>query len=88
MSDDNYYIVRGAAMRCDKGTHQRKINLKTSHGAYVNGKPKMNANDCVPEENISYFGICQGSCPEGEGDIYLVGEDGETKTGKSAAIHH
>lgn len=32
MSDgDNYYIVRGAKMRCDKGTHARKINGSSSY---------------------------------------------------------
>ncbi|WP_326493198.1 hypothetical protein [Clostridium estertheticum] len=35
MDEDNYYIVRGAKMRCDKGTHARKINLPESHVAYV-----------------------------------------------------
>jgi hypothetical protein len=75
MSDgDNYYIVRGAKMRCEKGTHARKINLPVSHGSYVKGKPMMNQGDNVVNKNISYFGICH-ECQEGE-DIYLIGEDG------------
>ncbi|MBW9154817.1 DUF4280 domain-containing protein [Clostridium estertheticum] len=71
---DNYYIVRGAKMRCDKGTHARKINLPESHGAYATEKPMMNKSDNVVNKNISYFGICR-ECKEGE-DIYLIGEDG------------
>lgn len=81
---DNYYIVRGAKMRCDKGSHPRKINLPTSHGSYVNGKPMMNKGDNVVEKNVSYFGICS-ECQEGE-DIYLIGEDGGTITGKKCLV--
>lgn len=86
MSDNSFYIVRGAKMFCDKGTHKRKINLPVSHGSYVKSKPKMNRCDVVPEENISYFGICNGECKEGEGDIYLVGEDGSTVSGKKCCF--
>lgn len=76
MSDgDNYYVVMGAKMRCNKGTHARQINLPVSHGSYVTGKPMMNEDDNVVDKNISYFGICK-ECQEGE-DIYLIGEDGK-----------
>ncbi|NRT72216.1 DUF4280 domain-containing protein [Clostridium beijerinckii] len=75
MSDGVYYIVRGAKMKCTKGTHKRKINLPLGHGAYVNGYPMMNKKDNEAEKNIKYFGICNGGCEEGE-DIYLIGEDG------------
>lgn len=71
---DNYYIVRGAKIRCTKGTHERKINLPVSHGSYVNGKPMMNKGDRVEEKNITYFGICK-ECEHGE-DIYLLDENG------------
>ncbi|MCY6355871.1 DUF4280 domain-containing protein [Clostridium sp. ZS2-4] len=76
MNNSGYYIVRGAKMRCDKGTHPRKINLPISHGSYVNGKPMMNKSDRVVNKNISYFGICRGGCQEGE-DIYLIDEYGK-----------
>lgn len=75
MSDGVYYIVRGAKMKCSKGTHKRKINLPLGHGVYVNGYPMMNKKDNEAEKNIKYFGICKGGCEEGE-DIYLIGEDG------------
>jgi hypothetical protein len=75
MSDEDiYYVVMGAKMRCEKGSHPRKINLPVSHGSYINGKPMMNKGDNVVDQNISYFGICK-DCQEGE-DIYLIGEDG------------
>lgn len=82
---DNYYIVRGAKMRCDKGSHARKINLPVSHGSYVGKNPKMNKTD-RKEDNISYFGICHGECPSSGEDIYLVAENGGTITGKKCCV--
>jgi hypothetical protein len=76
MSDGGNYIVRGAEMKCTKGTHKRKINLPLGHGAYVNGYPLMNKKDKVQNKNIKYFGICKHGCHEGE-DIYLIGENGK-----------
>lgn len=80
MSDNSYYIVRGAKMRCSCGSHTRRINLPVSHGSYVGDEAKMNKEDCVADDNISYFGVCTGACPDSE--IYLVGEDGKTVSGK------
>lgn len=71
---EKIYIVRGAKMRCSNGTHPRQINLPTSHGSYVKGKPVMNKGDNVVDKNISYFGICK-KCTQGE-DIYLLDEKG------------
>lgn len=86
MSDENiFYIVRGAKMVCDKGTHKRKINLPNSHGSYTNGKPMMHKKDRIVGENISNFGICTGDCPSSD-DTYLVGEDGQTVSGKKCAV--
>ena len=80
MSDDSYYVVRGAKMRCSLGSHARKINLPESHGSYVNQVPKMNKNDCILEVNVPFFGVCSGACPESK--VSFVGEDGETAVGK------
>ncbi|AKG37434.1 DUF4280 domain-containing protein [Paenibacillus durus] len=81
MSSLEAYIVRGATMRCQYGTHARKINLPVSHGAYYKGKPLMNQGDYKPE-NVPHFGICASpSNPSGE-TIYLVSEQGETIQGK------
>ena len=85
MSEQNYYIVRGAKMVCDKGTHPRKINLPNSHGSYANEKPMMNKKDNVVNKNISYFGICTGDCPSSD-DIYLITEDGRTVNGKKCQV--
>ena len=72
------YVVRGAKLRCDKGSHCRLINLPKSHGSYVDGKPIMAEDDCKFGTNIMSFGICQ--IPKGE-EITLVGEDGKPVTG-------
>ena len=85
MSEGIAYVVRGAKMKCSKGTHTRKINLPVSHGSYSNGNPMMNKTDRVVEENISYFGICKGDCPS-SGDISLVKETGGTVTGKKCSV--
>lgn len=81
MADGEKYIVRGAKMQCKLGSHKRKINLPVSHGSYVNNKPVMNAGDKVEVKNITWFGICRGSCPS-SGTINLVGENGGVVTGK------
>lgn len=81
MGDKSAYIVRGAKMKCSCGTHKRKINLPVSHGSYVNGKPMMNECDNKVDDNISYMGICNGGC-QGSESVVLVGEHGETFTGK------
>lgn len=72
-------------MRCDKGTHARKINLPRSHGSYSIEKPMMNKKDRVVDENISYFGICKGDCPSSD-NIDLVGENGQAVNGKKCAV--
>lgn len=72
------YVVRGAKLRCDKGSHCRLINLPKSHGSYVDGKPIMAEEDCKSGVNIMPFGICQ--IPKGP-PITLVGEDGKPVTG-------
>jgi len=80
MADEQYYIVRGAQMRCccgdrQVGTHPRKINLPVSHGVYVNGKPMMNEADHTLD-NVPSFGICTGSNQTSTEIIYLISEDG------------
>ncbi|NFS30512.1 DUF4280 domain-containing protein, partial [Clostridium botulinum] len=30
------YVVRGAKMKCNKGSHKKRINLPVSHGTYSN----------------------------------------------------
>ncbi|GIO31563.1 MULTISPECIES: DUF4280 domain-containing protein [Paenibacillus] len=80
--DKQFYVVRGADIFCDCGSHSRKLNLPESHGSYVNGKPMMNELDCVPEVNISKFGICNHPSNESGETIYLISMDGQQIQGK------
>jgi len=62
------YAVRGAKLRCNKGTHIRKLNLPKDHGIYITGEPMVHKLDCVPgdDKNITTFGVCESP------DIYLL----------------
>ncbi len=40
------YLVRGAELYCNCGTHKRKLNLPICHGVYTNGQPMMHEEDC------------------------------------------
>lgn len=79
------YVVRGAKMKCNKGTNAKRINLPISHGSYSNGNPIMNESDNVVGENISCFGICKGDCPSTE-NITLTKKNGKTITGKTCQV--
>lgn len=82
MADEPRYIVRGAKMRCNHGSHPRRINLPVSHGSFVNQKPAMNETDSIVDKNIAYFGICSSGANPNNETIYLVGENGGTISGK------
>ena len=56
------YVVRGAPILCNCGTHSRHLDMLSSHGFYVNGKAVAFEGDRKPEENIPYFGHCQSPC--------------------------
>ena len=56
------YVVRGAPILCNCGTHSRHLDMLSSHGFYVNGKAVAFEGDWKPEENIPYFGHCQSPC--------------------------
>lgn len=61
LADNACYIVRGAKMKCSKGSKLVRINLPASHGSYVNGKPMMVKTDRVVGANIGKFGFCEGA---------------------------
>lgn len=42
--EDTRYLVRGAKLRCNQGSHPRGLNLPKSHGIYVNDEEKAIAN--------------------------------------------
>lgn len=54
------YIVAGARMFCDKGSHFRRLDLPLCHGTYIRDIPMVNRNDSSYPDNVSMFGICVG----------------------------
>lgn len=80
------YLVRGAIMACDQGTHTRKLGLLESHGAYLEGKPQIYSDDSIEGVNINYFGICKLGHVSNSEEITLIkcgndGVKGSTVTG-------
>lgn len=57
------YLVRGALLRCNFGTHARRVNLPVCHGVYIDMHPVIHEGDFSAGEgrNIPHFGICK--CP-------------------------
>lgn len=55
------YLVRGAPIICNCGTHSRHLDMMESHGVYVNQKAVAFEDD-YKEANISYFGHCHSPC--------------------------
>lgn len=75
---NQYYIVRGARMFCECGSHTGHLNLPVDHGVYVNGKPMVHMKDCQANVNIGDFGVCFSEEPPDTKKILLVSEDGES----------
>jgi hypothetical protein len=59
MAQGAAYVVRGAKMKCSKGSSLPQINLPASHGSYVNGKPVIVKTDRIVGSNIGSFGVCK-----------------------------
>ena len=60
------YVVRGALLHCQYGSHCRRMNLPLCHGVYTMKKPLVFKRDCKggtegADINIPTFGVC--SCP-------------------------
>lgn len=74
------YLVRGASLFCDQGTHHRKLNLPMSHAVNTEGKPIMHDHDCAvgDDGNIATFGICNSAKIPKADKILLVSEDGKS----------
>lgn len=86
MSDISEYVVRGAEICCNYGSHPRKLNLPVSHGSFVNGQPMMNETDCKPEVNISHFGICNHPANTSGEQVYLILPNGTRARGKPCQL--
>lgn len=57
------YLVRGANLHCECGSHVRKLNLPKDHAVYITNQPVIHELDCIPTEvfNISSFGVCSAA---------------------------
>ena len=62
MADEEVYLVRGAMLACDKGSHPRRLNLPMCHGAYAYEGPLIVSADSGPE-NVKFFGVCFSETP-------------------------
>lgn len=60
------YVVRGALLKCQYGSHCRRLNLPRCHGVYTMKKPIVHKQDCKggtegADINVTTFGVC--TCP-------------------------
>ena len=80
------YLVRGAVLRCEYGSHQRKLNLPICHGVYTSTMhPLVHEMDCVVGDhaNISTYGICSSPQNTQKGaKVTLISENGANITGR------
>ena len=76
---ENYYLTRGARLKCSEGTHTRRLNIPKDHGLRIiaadqyDGHPYVTCQDCEvgDDKNICYFGICN-LLTENEGLIHAT----------------
>lgn len=54
------YVVRGARIYCNCGTHIRKLDMPASHGSKIRDKAMLHEQDCKVglDQNIPPFGAC------------------------------
>ena len=62
---DHIYLVRGARLACQCGSHVRSLNQPKCHGVYATGHPMIHELDCNvgDTEHITFFGVCVSSTP-------------------------
>lgn len=89
-SADAEYLVRGAKLRCDCGSHTRLLNLPLCHGVYHIGHPVIYQKDAKvgDDQNITSFGVCSSSSNPKEKlfgeNITLISEDNPDENVKGA----
>lgn len=89
-AENQYYVVRGAVLRCKYGTHTRRLDLNSDNGMRtLRGEyphPYVNEAQCVvgEEENIKFFGICN-NCKEGE-EICVIAKNDKGEEEKIVGI--
>lgn len=70
------YLVRGAPLRCNFGSHMRYLDMLETHGVYLDDKPIMHKIDCIVGENIMPFGICSSpTCALEERGSFFAGAE-------------
>ncbi len=75
------YVVRGALLFCNHGSHRRRLNLPRCHGVYALKHPVMFKPDCVVNVNIPSFGVCDSTDNKTGGSVCYKTEDGGTVKG-------
>ena len=73
------YVVRGARIFCQYGTHIRRLDMPAAHGAFIRDKAMMNEDDCKVglDYNIAPFGGCHSPLNEGTRVDITIGPDEE-----------
>lgn len=75
------YTTRGVSLRCKFGTHTRRVNLKKDHGVALVHKddkyyhPLLLEDDCILNDNINVFGLCNSPSVPKEQKITLLDEE-------------
>lgn len=71
------YVTRGALLRCQCGSHCRRLNLAMSHGVYASKNAVVHEDNCNPinGENITWFGVCQSPSNKTKGASILLEVD-------------
>lgn len=52
------YVTHGMYAECSMGTMKNYLNTDVGHGVVYQGQPLLNANDHVPQINLTHFGDC------------------------------
>lgn len=68
------YLVRGAILKCNCGSHTRGVNLPIDHGSKALGNPVLHEMDCRvgDEYNITSFGVCKSETPPENSETVLL----------------
>ncbi|MBG9455894.1 hypothetical protein ABE61_18005 [Lysinibacillus sphaericus] len=82
------YVVHGAIISCEFGSHLNYLNLPQDHGVYIKEKAVMNVGDRNPD-NIPTFGVClqlQKPCTPTCSIDWLEGMENVNIEGKQALL--
>lgn len=57
-ADGKKYVVYGMKAKCSEGSMENYISTDVGHGVLYQGQPLLNANDHMPQVNLTHFGDC------------------------------